>query len=120
MKRPVVYIAGPMRGYKHFNFPTFDEAQVRLEAAGFEVINPAEMDRQCGEDPYTYPDDFDWAGSTLTTCTVREVFLRDTSVICRDADAIYLLPGWEDSKGAQAELALAKALGLFVIPHSLN
>ena len=38
--------------------------------------------------------------------------LADTKWICENADAIALLPGWEKSSGANAELALGKALGL--------
>jgi hypothetical protein len=32
--------------------------------------------------------------------------------ICADCTAIYMMSGWEKSKGANAELALARALGI--------
>jgi hypothetical protein len=35
--------------------------------------------------------------------------------ICKEADAVYLLKGWEKSKGALAEKATAEALGLEVM-----
>jgi hypothetical protein len=42
---------------------------------------------------------------------LREALADDTKFICLEADAIALLPGWENSKGAKAELALSEALG---------
>ena len=45
----------------------------------------------------------------------RKVFRMDTEWICRHADAVALLPGYERSFGALAEKALAEALGLTVI-----
>ena len=43
---------------------------------------------------------------------LREALADDCEYICRNATAIALLPGWENSKGARAEHALAVALGL--------
>jgi len=46
---------------------------------------------------------------------LREALALDLDFICREADAIALLPGWENSKGATAEHATAVALGLSVL-----
>ena len=46
---------------------------------------------------------------------LRVALAEDMEYICRHADAIALLPGWEYSKGAIAERATAIALGLEVI-----
>lgn len=117
-RRPVVYIAGPMRGHKLFNFPAFDAAQRRLEQLGFDVINPAELDRRAGCNPekLDVTDSFDWQSIPEEYLgpghSVRDVFLRDTDAVCRHVDVIYRLPGWEKSRGANAEVALGRALGL--------
>ena len=45
-RHKVVYIAGPMRGYAEFNFPAFDEARNRGILLGFQIVSPADMDRE--------------------------------------------------------------------------
>ena len=113
-----IYLAGPMRGYPLFNFPAFDKAAKELREQGHEVFNPAERDRE------------EWGDSFVTTVSHgdeaeaaialgmspeelrRNCFLADTTWICKYAEGIALLPGWEKSLGAQAELALARALKL--------
>ena len=61
-KNPVrkkrLYVAGPMRGIKDFNFPAFDEAATFLRNAGYEVCNPADRDREKhgDEDDGEYPE----------------------------------------------------------------
>lgn len=108
-----IYLAGPMRGYPNFNFPAFDYAAAKLRQQGHEVFSPAERDRSVHgtklEDNAT--------GSEIEAASnvgfsLREALGADMAYISSTAEAVALLPGWEKSSGANAELALAKALGL--------
>ena len=110
-----IYLAGRMRGIPYFNFPAFFAAEAKLKKKGHKVFNPARRDVQ------KYGKEVAAASGTVKEAasqvgfSLREALAMDTSWICLNADAIALLPGWETSKGAKAELALAKALGLKVI-----
>ncbi len=112
-----IYVAGPMRGIPEFNFPAFHAAAAELRAGGHEVFNPAERDiAHHGKDI---------SKGNATGCealaaaehgfNLREALKDDLEFICLHADAIALLPGWETSKGARAELHAAMALDLKVI-----
>lgn len=115
MRRKNIYIAGPMRGIKDFNFPSFNEKAEYLRAHGWNVFNPAEKDvEKYGEDFNKCPTG-DMEASLARGFSLREALAVDLSWIALHADAIYLLPGWENSKGAVAEHALAEALGLDII-----
>lgn len=111
-----IYIAGPMRGYWLYNFLTFDRVAARLQDQGYEVFNPAAIDRANGFNPEDLPDDWDWSvfpeGPGLLDR--REVVRRDVAAILQ-CDAIYMLAGWEKSDGATAEHAIAKWIGLDII-----
>lgn len=107
------YIAGKMRGLPLYNFPAFDKAKEHLASLGYTPISPADIDRQMGFDPSTLPADHDW--STIPEALdLKAVVRRDIEAILT-CKAIYMLPGWEMSKGARAELAVAQWLGLEVI-----
>lgn len=104
-----------MRGIPDFNFPAFHAATAKLRAEGHTVFNPAERDEQAhgtgvNASPTGNLDDIKHTGFNL-----REALAADAQFICLTADAVYLLPGWEKSKGANAERALAIALGLEII-----
>lgn len=101
-----VYIAGPMRGIPRFNFRAFDEARVMIESHGGIAISPADMDRADGFNPYDLPDDHDWSDTESLGYDMRAALDRDVFAI-QQADAIYMLDGWERSRGACAEHALA-------------
>ena len=114
--KQTVYIAGPMRGIKLFNFPAFDEAKENLIKMGYDVISPADIDRECGFDPINLPYDWDW--NVLPNSIDLEVcYQRDLNAV-RQADAICMLDGWEKSKGAKAELACAEWLDKAVLLES--
>lgn len=100
-----LYLAGPMRGYPDFNFPEFHAKAKMLRDAGYDVFNPAEHDEE------TISKD----GRKIADLTIRECMKADTAWICDNADGIALLSGWDKSTGAQAEVALGKAIG---IPHN--
>lgn len=108
-----IYIAGPMSGFKDFNFPAFFDAQSLLEAEGWHVFNPAEKDEN------THSADIFKGSGDVAECetkgfSLREALVWDTARIC-ESDAIYMLKDWEKSSGAFAEWALARTLRLEII-----
>lgn len=93
-----IYVAGPMSGLPEFNYPAFYTAAAALRRKGHDVLNPADVDR-------------------LDTGTPRgqrtwHWYMRRTLRMVLEADAIALLPGWENSRGATLEHKVAEALGL--------
>ena len=110
----LVYLAGPMRGIEKFNFPAFDEAALKLVAAGHEVFNQAKHDRE------VYPFMYSWEGFALgdpSQCPefdLAEALKWDLQRVL-EADAVAVLPGWEASIGARLETDLARALGKKVL-----
>ena len=115
--KPKVYLAGPMSNKPYFNFPAFFEAEQRLLDKGYEVFSPARHDA----DTYGLEGFMNCCSGTHEEAkaifgnhapTYRECLKVDLNWILDNADAIALLPGWEDSKGVAAEVALAKCLGL--------
>lgn len=117
LKKRKIYLAGPMRNIPFFNFPAFHDAAATLREFGFTVFNPAENDINSNGSA-------DFVVSNTTGCLdsaieqgfdLRKALAEDTRFICEEADILALLPGWERSKGAQAERSLAVALGLDVI-----
>lgn len=111
-----IYLAGPMRGYPNFNFPAFDYAAEKLRALGFEVFSPAERDRDIhGSKLEDNPTGDEAAAEKAVGFSLREALGADTAWICAGADCVAVLPGWEKSQGANAEVALGRALGLTII-----
>jgi hypothetical protein len=107
-----VYVAGPMRGIPSFNFPAFHAAASRLRGLGHEVFNPAEHDEDNGFQPADLTGNEDLAALGFS---LREALATDLSWIALNADAVAVLPDWQRSMGAKAEVALARALSLEVL-----
>lgn len=84
MRKPRIYIAGPMTGLPNFNYPAFFAAAGMWRAAGWEPVNPAGSFGSDQTRPY------------------RD-YVRADLALLRTCDAIYLLPGW-DGPGARGSV----------------
>jgi hypothetical protein len=84
----ILYISGPMTGIPLY-WTAFCHAQFLLEGHGITCLNPT-----------SHP-----AGLSY------EQYLDIDMAMIRASMGVVVLPGWEDSKGACAEVAYAKALG---------
>ncbi len=104
-----LYLAGPMRGRPHFNFPAFETATKLLRDAGYEVWSPAERDLSIGFNPLgmTGREDLAEKGFSL-----RDALGDDLHVVCSWAEGLAMLPDWALSSGAVAEAHTANALSL--------
>jgi len=110
MRGKVVYVAGPMRGHPNFNYDAFDKARDYLRLQGYIPISPTDIDR-LHEGWGKYPP-ADWQ---FNLQDAKRMIQRDLLTILHDCDAIYMLLGWEKSKGARVEHALAEFLGLDIM-----
>lgn len=91
-----IYISGPMTGMPSHNFFAFHAAAERLRKAGWDVVNPAE----------------NFQGRTDLP---REMYLRQDVALLAGCDAIAMLPGWRESRGARMEYFIAREIGLDVL-----
>ena len=85
-----IYISGPMSNLPDLNRPAFNAKAAELRALGHEVVNPAELPEIPGGE---------WAD-----------YMKADIKLLLDCEAIYMLDGWEDSKGVQIEYELAWSL----------
>jgi hypothetical protein len=100
-KKGRYYLAGPMSGYKQFNFPAFIAAAADLRARGYEIVSPAELDAENGIDKQAMAS-VDGDASKLTQ-TWGDLLARDVKLVADQVDGVIVLPGWESSRGARLE-----------------
>ena len=86
----IVYIAGPMKGIENHNVPAFMKAHSALQKRGYIVLNPCML-------PDNMPDD---------------KYLPICMAMLQQADAVYMLRGWEKSLGATTEKLYAERQGI--------
>lgn len=108
MPRKSIYIAGPMSGYKDFNFPAFFAAADALRAKGWIVYNPANKEDEAliGEEAMKMGDPME---AQKAGFNFRDAYRWDIDCVIK-SDAIFMLPGWEASPGARGEHAVAVAM----------
>lgn len=96
-----LYVAGPMTGLPEFNYPAFNAAARMLCGFGYRTLNPVDAEK-ANPTPGT-PQHWTW-------------YMRHALRMVLAADALALLPGWENSKGATLEVHVARALGMEAEP----
>lgn len=89
-----VYLSGSIAGDPDYK-AKFTKYAGRLRQMGWTVYNPA--------------------AANLDDLPLRIILAHELDWLCREAQAIALIPGYEDSRGVAAELATAKAIGLEII-----
>lgn len=87
-----IYLSGGMSGLPDNNRPAFHAEAARLRAQGHYVVNPAEIDLDEG-------------------ATWSDYMRADLVAMLSECNTLVMLQGWEQSKGANLEWLIAKALG---------
>lgn len=104
----MIYIAGPMTGIPYCNHPLFYAVEKLLTFQGLECFNPAKHGGSLtGEHTKTGKIEDLPEGMN----TYKKLLSMDLGAVIWECDSIVLLDGWQNSKGARAELMLALALG---------
>lgn len=96
-----IYVSGPISDMPEFNAPAFDKAALQLRGAGFDVVNPSELDD--GEHHQTW-----------------EHYMKRDIALLVYCDRVDVLPGWEHSRGATLECLIATMLELPVQTYDSN
>ena len=96
-----MYLSGPMTGIEKYNHDLFNKVAEEFRTAGFMVCSPSEF--------------FD--GDRTKE---RKEYMREAVKYMLEADTIVLLPGWQESKGARLEAAIAAELDLIVVEYVEN
>jgi len=109
------YIAGPISGVSDFR-DRFNKAEQRLTGLGFEPINPCNISPATheGECPPGYGPG-EGGDHTSSAC-----FMRTDLKALLECDVIYLLPGWQHSRGAKLEYSVAVACGIPVLAEKVQ
>lgn len=92
----VIYISGPMSKYPNFNRESFWLAEMALNIAGHATLSPAHWE-----------SDQDY-----------EVYMRADFQMVLKANTVFALKGWQDSKGAIAEVTMAKSLNYTIFEET--
>lgn len=108
MSKTIIYISGPITGVHDGNYKEFALAQEKLEALGYEVLNPHEICRFI--DPKQYEDTEAYWQACMRECMAHLPY----------AHKLVTLEGWENSRGAKIEVATARLLGFIPVETILT
>lgn len=90
-----IYIAGPMTGYDNYNFDAFNAVEIELSNSGWDVENPTKH-------------------GVVEGATWEDYMVSCLGQISK-CGSMYMLKGWQQSKGALIEHSLALMVNLDII-----
>lgn len=96
-----IYISGAITGTDDY-MERFAEAERYLSKAGYEVVNPAKLDL------------------IMPKTATHEEYMDMCITLLKMCDGIYMLRGWQDSKGANLELCNAKELKIHIFYQPMD
>ena len=88
----IVYLSGRITGNENYK-KDFSVAEEYLHRLGYIVVSPARLD-ELSSDKLSY-----------------EQYMKVCYSLIDISDIIFMVSGWQDSKGARAELIYAKSIG---------
>jgi hypothetical protein len=97
------YLTGPMSNLPFFNFPAFDNAAAALRGRGYELIVPSEQDSPQMQAFCRASLDGKWLDGNISGETWGDVLAKDVKTVADKVDGLFLLPGWEHSRGSRLE-----------------
>lgn len=103
-----VYISGAMTGVEDYNRPAFKKAEERLSNMNFDVTNPHNLFTE--EELHSILGDV-----SLSEDEKWGLFMKRDIEYLVKCDFIAVLPYWETSRGANLELAIAKAIKMPIV-----
>lgn len=96
-RKPIIYLSGPMAGRNWDDVEKkFKQYEALFTMLGFKVLNPCKFEH--------------------TDTNNRELTLMEDFGVLSNADYIFMLPGWREAKGCNAEWGYAIAMGITVLP----
>ena len=101
MKKKVIYVSGKITGTSDYA-DRFSAVEDRLIAEGYEVLNPVRTGKWL--EHYLEPEKPTWVQ-----------YMKYAIATMMQADYIYMMSGWNQSKGARLERFLARVLNYNII-----
>ena len=99
--KKVIYVSGKITGTSDYT-DRFSAAEDRLIAEGYEVLNPVRTGKWL--ERYLAPEKPTWVQ-----------YMKAAVAAMMEADYIYMMRGWNQSKGARLEHFLARVLNYNII-----
>lgn len=96
-----IYISGKITGTTDY-MERFERAEHELTTRGFEVVNPAKENAHL-------PEGTPW-----------KTYMAESLRLLLYCDAIYMLEGWSDSRGARIEIDVACACDLQIFHETID
>ena len=101
MKKKVIYVSGKITGTSDYA-DRFSAVEDKLIAEGYEVLNPVRTGKWL--ERYLAPEKPTWVQ-----------YMKSAIAAMMKADCIYMMSGWNQSKGAWVEHFLARVLNYSII-----